>query len=268
MVQKELVGSWYISSHKRNVERLLLKLFGLRATILFCDTAHFDRWLWLRRHLHQGSLRTLDAGCGSGSLSFYAAHRGNEVIGISFQERNNEAARRRKKILGIGNARFITGDLRELHTMQDALGTFDQIICFETIEHIMNDKKLLRDFAALLCTGGQLLLTTPYKYYRRSPGEKISEVENGGHVRWGYTHGEMRKLLETTGMDVVLEEYLTGYISYHLIKLHRFFSSITNSRVALLLIFVFRPLVIFDRFVTRLLRYPYFTIAVVAKKLT
>jgi hypothetical protein len=57
----------------------LLKVFGWRALLIHGDPCVLDRWLWLRRHLHRGPLRTFDAGCGNGAFSIYAALAGNRV---------------------------------------------------------------------------------------------------------------------------------------------------------------------------------------------
>src|SRR3989344_7486468 len=149
------------------MENALVKLIGYYATILHGDVAVFDRYRWLKKHLLAGPLRTLDAGCGSGAFTMYAAKRGNEAIGISFDERNNEIAEERAKLLGINGVRFVTGDLRKLDELSCKLGLFDQIICFETIEHVLGDEKLVKDLSNLLKPGGTVLLTAPYKHYYR-----------------------------------------------------------------------------------------------------
>jgi 2-polyprenyl-3-methyl-5-hydroxy-6-metoxy-1,4-benzoquinol methylase len=39
-------------------------------------------------------------------------------------------------------------------------------LCFENIEHILNDSKLMVDMGRCLKPGGTLLLTTPYVHYK------------------------------------------------------------------------------------------------------
>ncbi|MGH7934815.1 MAG: hypothetical protein ACREQN_16860, partial [Candidatus Binataceae bacterium] len=65
-------------------ENALVRLLGWRATVLHGDPMTLDRWRWLKRHLRAGRLRTLDAGCGSGAFTMYAAKIGNEAVGITF----------------------------------------------------------------------------------------------------------------------------------------------------------------------------------------
>ena len=128
----------------------LVRLLGWPATILHGDPTVVDRWRWLKRHLLPGPLRTLDAGCGSGAFTLYAARIGNEAVGVSFDPEQVRKAKSRAALLRAPGARFLVGDLRTLDRLAGALGVFDQIILCETIEHIQDDEKLVRDVAALL----------------------------------------------------------------------------------------------------------------------
>lgn len=247
------------------MNNILVKIIGYSATVLHGDTAVFDRWKWLKRYFKSGHLRTLDAGCGSGAFAMYAAKIGNDVIGLSFNKNNNQKAKQRADILGLKNIEFIQYDLRELDKIIDKLGSFDQIICFETIEHILNDKKLAKNFFDLLKPGGRLLLTAPYKYYKRLPGDKLSQFEDGGHVRWGYTHEEMAEILNESGFQVEIEEYITGYISQKLICLGRLINRV-NPKLAWVLIFPFRIFQFLDPLLAKFIKYPFLSIGVIAVK--
>src|SRR5262245_12835053 len=135
----------------------LVRLVGWRATVLQGDPCVLDRSHWLRRHLRAGPLRTLDAGCGSGAFTLYAARIGNQAVGSSFDPGQVDRARGRAGILGLRSAAFRAGDLRRLDEQAEVLGRFDQVIVFETIEHILDDRKLVADLAALLAPGGTIL---------------------------------------------------------------------------------------------------------------
>lgn len=247
------------------MEHILIRLLGFLGTIIAGDAAVYDRWVWLKKNIHRGPIRTLDAGCGSGALTLYAARVGDSAIGISFDERNNEKGRQRSTLLGINNCRFITENFNNLEQHTASLGTFDQIICFETIEHIINDVGLLKIFYSYLNKNGRLLLTAPYRFYNHLPGDYISEVEDGAHVRWGYTHDEINKLLLACNFTVIKQEYVTGFISQQLIRLNRIISNF-DFRLAWLVVLPLRPLTIFDPLVTKWLKYPYLSVAVVAEK--
>src|SRR5258708_26762975 len=169
---------------------VLVRALGWKALVLHGDPLVYDRWKWLKQHLRPGPLSTLDAGCGNGCFTIYAAHRGNDATGISFDKTQNDAAESRARVLGITNAHFISMDLRELSKFKGDLGTFDQIICTEVIEHLLDDAGLVRNLADMLKPGGRLLLTTPFKDHRGLIKEKLSESDDGGHVRCGYTHAD------------------------------------------------------------------------------
>ncbi len=244
---------------------VLIKAFDFYPTLLFGDTGVFDRWMWLRKNIKRGPVKTLDAGCGSGAFSLYAARVGNSVIGISFDNRKNFTASQRAKKLFLKDIHFIQHDLRNLENVKPELGSIDQIICFEMIEHILDDKKLIKNFYNMLNKQGRLLLTTPYKYYVRLPGDAISQNEDGGHVRWGYTHEELSDLLTEAGFTIEKKEFVTGFISQLLIRIMRFMTPI-HYNFAWLLIFFLRPLTIFDPYITPFLKFPYLSIAIIAKK--
>ena len=251
-------------------KNILVNIIGYSATILHGDTAVFDRWVWLRRNLKKGELRTLDAGCGSGAFGMYAAKIGNEVVGISFDERNNMVATERAKILNIKRISFITGDLRRLDEISERVGIFDQIICFETIEHIIGDRKLIKDFFDILRPNGRLLITTPYKFYLKhllgDDKARLSTYEDGGHVRWGYTHEEIENIFEEAGFILEKKEYTSGIISQLIIALHRFVQRRTNYKIAWVVIFPFRIFTILDPVIMKIFKFPYLSIAVIGRK--
>lgn len=246
------------------VDNSIIKIFGWRATLLWCDPCVSDRWKWIRRRLQPGPLRTLDAGCGSGTFTLYAAKIGNAAVGLSFDAANNDKARRRATVLGLRNVQFIDADLRRLDEIAEELGTFDQIICCETIEHIIDDRRLLANLSALLRPGGRLLLTTPSREHRRYVGEKLSEREDGGHVRWGYSHGEMRVLLEKSGLLTFSEDEISGIVTQQLNNLSHLLSEV--SRYATLLTLPFRLFQSVDVPITKAIGYPFLSIGIVATK--
>lgn len=246
-------------------EKWILKLVGWKGMLFYGDPCFFDRWKWLQRHLLLGQLRTFDAGCDGGIFTIYASKIGNKSIGLSFDRKDINKARVRAQILGVNNVEFIEADLRDLHLLSHRLGLFDQIICLEVIEHILNDKKLIRDLSNLLRPGGKLLLTTPFKYYKHMVGDKISEVEDGGHIRWGYTPEELKDMFNEWGLDIYVQEYLSGYISQQLTNLMTVIDKV-NEDLARVIVFPLRLFQVFDRPVTKLLQYPFLCVAVVGVK--
>ncbi len=241
----------------------LLRLIGSKAVILHDDPTAYDRLRWIYPYLSKGNKKILDAGCGCGGFSLVAAKQGNTVIGVSFDKTANTKAQENAKILKLTNIDFLALDLRELE--KHNLDKFDQIMCFETLEHILDDKRVIKNLASLLSAGGKIFITTPYKYYKPLLGDHISEIENGAHVRWGYTHEEMTTLLEEAGIKVISLEYISGFLSQQLTNLIRILSKI-NLKFAWYITLPLRILLIPDRLITKLLKYPHLSIGVIGEK--
>lgn len=244
----------------------LIYLLGWPALVLQQDPPTWDRWRWLRHQLRPGALRTLDAGSGSGAFSIYAAERGNVVLGLSFDEEANVRAARRASMLGVRRVGFRTADLRQLDVLAPELGCFDQIICLETIEHLLDDAGLVANLSALLRPGGRLYLSTPFAGHKALVGETLSQTEDGGHVRWGYTASQLATLFGAAGLQVVSESYLSGVINQWITNLLRRLTPPVGAHVAWVLTAPLRLLSWLDRPLTRLLKYPYLAVGVVGVK--
>jgi 2-polyprenyl-3-methyl-5-hydroxy-6-metoxy-1,4-benzoquinol methylase len=243
----------------------LIRLLGWRATMLHGDPCVTDRWRFASRHLAGGHLRTLDAGAGNGGFAMMAAARGNEVVGLSFDVDEMTDATRRAEVARLPGIRFRIGDLRELDRFSAELGTFDQILCLEVIEHLTDDALLIQRLARLLRPGGRLILSTPTADHRPLLAETVSASENGGHVRWGYTQARIAEIFEAAGLTLIDRGRVSGVVSQTLTNTMRRGEE-RRARLGWALILPLRPLQAFDRPLTRLLRRPELSITAVGQK--
>lgn len=205
----------------------LYRVLGWRAGLVFGDTLVVDRWRFLGRNLPRDNQQRnlLDVGCGSGAFSIAAAARGYSVVGLSWDEANNSKAAQRAEWLDLSSrCSFLVWDARRLDSAPLPVGGFDYVINTENIEHIIDDRKLMGDVARLLKPGGWLLLTTPaIDYLPMSEGDMgpFDPIEDGRHVRRGYSKQMLSELCEIAGLRVEHFTFCSGRLSQLSTKLMR-----------------------------------------------
>jgi SAM-dependent methyltransferase len=201
-------------------------MVGFPATLIHGDTLMLGRWLWMKRRLAKvpkGAKRGV--GCGTGAFTIGVARRGYEGLGLSWNERNQRVAAQRAAIFGTASlVKFQIQDVRSLNQRKDLHVCFDVVLCFENIEHILNDSKLRVDMGRCLKPGGTLLLTTPCFHYKPitcGDNGPFSETEDGGHVRRGYTAEALKGLCACAGLKVSEISYCSGFVSQKITALAR-----------------------------------------------
>ena len=147
----------------------------------------------------------LDAGCGKGVFTLAAARAfpHASVLGVDqsplLVERNARLAAR----LGLRNVRFLARDL----TQMMARARFDAILATDVLEHVHDDRDLLRRFFEALRPGGRLLLHVPHVTRHVFGGARTNLMDIEGHVRPGYGLDELRALLVAIGFEIELSAY-------------------------------------------------------------
>jgi SAM-dependent methyltransferase len=250
---------------------LLVNLFGFHATLIHGDTLVLDRWRWLKERLPatRNGEKLLDVGCGTGAFSIGAARRGYEALGLSWDERNQAATNDRAAMCKVPLTRFEVQDVRRLHERRDLVDAFDVAICFENVEHVMDDRKLISDIARCLKPGGRLLLTAPFFHYRPMTAGDLgpfSRTEDGGHVRRGYTKAMLEELCQNAGLVPEQVSYCSGFFSQKITALMRVLQDL-HPLVGWALVLplrVFPPLL--DGLVASISRWPGFSICIEAYK--
>ena len=117
-----------------------------------------QRYVWAEKFV--GGMKVLDAGCGHGYGSAYLADGTvSEIVGIDSDTR---AIRFASTTYQNPHLRFETMDVSKL-----AFGTqsFDAVISFEVIEHLVDAVPYLREILRVLKPGGLFLLSTPNKRF-------------------------------------------------------------------------------------------------------
>ncbi len=150
---------------------------------------HWHRYAFVSKYV--SGKKVLDLACGEGYGSALLARKARLLVGIDIDEKTVRHALRKYPS---DNAQFIVGSVAEIPI---AGIQFDVIVCFETIEHILEHKKLLGEAKRLLAPGGFFIASTPNK-----PEYQKIEPSNHFHVN-----------------ELDLEEF-TGLLSKYFPHLH------------------------------------------------
>ena len=138
------------------------------------------------QHLKPGELddrSVLEIGCGRGELvrRLVGAMRGpRHLVAADFAQSAVQSGRRRTHETHGHRVSWAVGSIQDI-PVADA--TFDTVISCETIEHVVEPMKAMKELHRVLRPGGRLLLTTPnylgpmglYRGYLRLRGRRYTE---------------------------------------------------------------------------------------------
>lgn len=179
-----------------------IRLWGKRLIFPGLDLHTRCRYRRLPKFFREGTIATLDAGCGNGALSYAAYQRGNRVLGVTMETDQVQKDTEYFSFLGADSGR-LRFQILNLYDLPKLNAKFDQIICSETLEHITRDKLVVGYFHDLLNEGGVLHLCCPYSEHPGNKGRVCTDESVGWHVRDGYTLDTYRALLEPAGFEIV-----------------------------------------------------------------
>jgi 2-polyprenyl-3-methyl-5-hydroxy-6-metoxy-1,4-benzoquinol methylase len=127
--------------------------------------------------------RVLEIGCGRGGFACWLAGqnaRPAEIVAVDFAAsaiRKGQMFARQQGLAGL------TWQVGDIQSIAHADASFDTVISCETIEHVPEPVRAIRELARVLKPGGRLLLTTPnylgtmglYRGYLRLTGRRYTE---------------------------------------------------------------------------------------------
>ena len=169
---------------------------------------HFHRLAFLRsvlreRHDSLADLRLLDLSANDGWM---AANLSDFGVGlIDCMDLNTDACERararREAYPGIGEV--VQADL---HTAAEHFdpGSYDAVVCFETIEHVPDPEAMLRAMAEMTKPEGRIFVSTPDGAFERGNLPAWSAVESKGHLR-ALPASDLTKLLHPHGLMEALD---------------------------------------------------------------
>lgn len=151
-------------------------------------------------------VRTLDCGCGNAYFTHQAVLRGASCLGITIHEWEKENCEEMRDYLGYSEDRmeFRVSSLTELASDPAYHGHFNQVLLLDVIEHILDARKTFRQIHDLLDEDGFVYISTPDRDWQANANEiRVTPVEDGWHVRNGFTFEQLEKILEECGFEPI-----------------------------------------------------------------
>ncbi|KKS96851.1 hypothetical protein A3B05_01095 [Candidatus Giovannonibacteria bacterium RIFCSPLOWO2_01_FULL_43_160] len=157
-------------------------------------------------------LKILNAGCGSGELSFLLARAGHEVLGVDPAPEYIELAKRQAAASG-ALCKFQVSSIEDFSDSE----SFDCVIATDVLEHIKDGQAAANKLARFARSGGRLILTVPAM--QSLFGFHDEEL---GHFR-RYSRSQLKKLILKTRL-IKIEKI--RYFGFTLIPVCILFSKI------------------------------------------
>jgi SAM-dependent methyltransferase len=100
--------------------------------------------------------RVLDLGSGEGYGAAILAGHAESVVGVEVDPATVAHSRATYRT---ENLQFVEASMLDLQTFED--GSFDVVVCFEAIEHVEGQEKVVSDVRRLLASDGLFIVSTP-----------------------------------------------------------------------------------------------------------
>jgi 2-polyprenyl-6-hydroxyphenyl methylase/3-demethylubiquinone-9 3-methyltransferase len=139
--------------------------------------------------------RTLDAGCGYGPFSAWAAARGAEVVSLDIGHRLVACTMAR------AGSRGVVADACQLAVRDES---FDVIVSSEMIEHTREPMRAVAELARILRDNGVLVLTTPNRVWQAAVrGASMLRLRPFRGLENFVAWGELERACSAAGLDVL-----------------------------------------------------------------
>lgn len=149
---------------------------------------HLARYEWCRELVAGKSV--VDAACGTGFGSRIIAEAGASLV-QAFDVSEEAVEEASGRCDDLKQVRVQVGDVTKLPI---ADGSVDLYVCFETIEHVEQDRQVVAEAARILASGGRYVCSSPNRKMT-NPGTRLTDRPfNPHHVR-EYNRREFEELL-------------------------------------------------------------------------
>tara|TARA_B100001564_G_C20609849_1_gene657052 strand:- start:217 stop:909 length:693 start_codon:yes stop_codon:yes gene_type:complete len=115
------------------------------------------RLKYIQSQLDLNKLNILDIGCGGGILAEALVEKGAKVTGLDASKKTIEIAKNHAKEKKL-KINYLNLSLDEY--LKNSKTKFDAVICFELIEHVPDQIKLIQDISSICNKNAKLFLST------------------------------------------------------------------------------------------------------------
>ncbi len=196
-----------------NRHPLLRKLFYRLLDLLLLRSWHIKRQLkgWAAKRSEKQSV--MDAGSGFGQYVYYMSRKYPqwEILGLDVKEEQIEDCNNFFGKIGKTQAVFEVADLTKL-TYENQ---FDLVLCVDVMEHIEEDRLVLKNYFNALKPGGAVLISTPsdqggsdVHHHEHSEEGAVGFIDE--HVRDGYAMDDLKEKLLSAGFSSAKLHYQYG----------------------------------------------------------
>lgn len=154
-------------------------------------------------------IKILDAGSGFGQYTWrmWKMNREWNILGIDIkQEQVDDCRHFISETKAAGRVQFRYADLT---TFREE-GRYDLALSVDVMEHIEDDRQVLRNLYASLKPGGWLIISTPSDRGGSDVHDHDDHSFIDEHVRDGYGTEEIKEKLEESGFGSIKTEYTYG----------------------------------------------------------
>jgi 2-polyprenyl-3-methyl-5-hydroxy-6-metoxy-1,4-benzoquinol methylase len=178
---------------------------GLETLELFADTVQFNKWLFESLAPYCKS-HVLEIGSGIGNISALLENKFDKVTLSDLRPEYCEFLEKKfassQHVKGVRLIDLSVKDIRASYP--DLIGAFDSIVASNVVEHIEDDRLVMRNCASMLKPGGHAVVLVPaYQWLYNSFDKEL------GHYR-RYTKKSLKRVFEEEGFKVIHSQYFNA----------------------------------------------------------
>lgn len=161
---------------------------------------------YIQSHLNIKDLNILDIGCGGGILAEELAKNGANITGLDASKKTIKVAKNHAKEKNY-DINYLDISLEE-HIKISKI-KYDAVICFELIEHVPDQLKLIQDISSVCKKGSKLFLSTINRnvisfVFAKLIAEYVLNIVPEGTHQYGkfIKPSELAKMLEASNYKI------------------------------------------------------------------